>query len=68
MRLFLILWMMILCGCTRRPAGVNYMVQPADLTRPVELVDCDNAEPPNCKRIRATYKPGREQLVVPKAK
>ncbi len=64
---FVLLWAMLLCGCARRPAaqkGVDYIVQPADLTGPVKLICCDSAEPPHCKRIRATFKPGREHLVV----
>jgi hypothetical protein len=65
---FVLLWAMVLCGCTRRPAhtGIDYLVRPADLTEPVRLVDCDRSEPPHCKGIRAAFKPGREQIVVPK--
>lgn len=63
---FVIFWAMILCGCARRPAhsGVNYIVEPADLTAPILLLGCDHAEPPHCKRIRASYKPGREKLLA----
>ena len=64
---FLLLWVMLLCGCARRPAhsGIDYLIEPSDLTEPVRLVDCDTASPPHCKRIKASYKPGREKMVAP---
>ena len=63
MRAFLILWCVILCGCARRPAGVNYLVS-RECKPEVRLLDCDRNSPPRCKRMAADYPRGCEQLLA----
>jgi len=57
------LWMMLLCGCARRPAGagVNYLVS-RDCRPEVRLIDCDRSSPPRCKHVAASFPKGCEQL------
>jgi hypothetical protein len=58
---FLLLWAMFLCGCARRPIGVNYLVEPECRPR-VRLLDCDRASPPHCQKISAVFPKGCEKL------
>jgi hypothetical protein len=46
--------------------GMNYLLDPACVTQPISLEDCDQASPPNCRRIRMHYKRGCEQVTIGK--
>lgn len=56
---------LLLAGCASkhvvRPAMT---LEPACLTQPVKLLDCDSSEPPHCKKIMLDYKRGCEQVVA----
>ncbi len=55
-----------LSGCARRPAkaSIRYLVPAAALTAPVELSDCHGDSPRTCKRMKATWRRGAEQILV----
>lgn len=56
-------WLVILCGCTRRPAGVNYFVG-AECKATAELKNCNANSPPDCKTISLTWPKGCERVDV----
>jgi hypothetical protein len=63
MKALLFFWCVVLCGCARRPAGVNYLVS-RDCKPQVRLLDCDHASPPHCRKMAADFPRGCEQLLL----
>lgn len=61
MRSFLILYLVVLCGCARRPVGVNYLVG-TECHATAEMRNCDRNSPPNCQKIALTFPKGCEKL------
>jgi len=63
MRAVVVLLSLVLTGCAaHRHAPLNYAVMPACLTGPVQLLDCDQATPPHCKKIIVRYQKACEQI------
>ena len=58
-------------GCARPQRtypGIDAMIEPRDLTAPVELYRCDaKSSPLRCKRVAIHYHKGSERLIVTKA-
>lgn len=66
MRMVLILWCIVLCGCARRhasPGGITYFVAKRCDASAV-MTGCDGNSPPNCKRIQLHYDKDCEQIVA----
>jgi hypothetical protein len=66
MKLALILWCVILCGCGRRPAanrGLTFYVG-TECHPTARVTGCDQNTPPKCKEIDLKYDKACEQLVV----
>ena len=64
MKLLLICWCLVLCGCARRPAspgGLTFVVG-TECHPSARMVGCDHAEPPSCKRIALSYDKACERL------
>ena len=64
MRAFLILWCVILCGCARRPAtpgGLTFIVG-VECHPSAQMMGCDQASPPSCRKIALSYDKACERL------
>jgi hypothetical protein len=60
---------LLLSGCAaKRIAGVNYIVPASCLTAPVELVGCNQENPPRCHHSVTKYRKGCEQIELSKEK
>lgn len=54
-------------GCSaKKPVGVNLIVAPNCLTRPIELADCAGADSERCRTAKLYWKKGCEQIAVKK--
>ncbi len=61
-----ILWLPMLCACAPRPArpgGITYFVG-KECHASAQMVGCDQASPPDCKRIALHYDRACEQIVA----
>lgn len=64
MRVFLILYLVLLCGCSRRPAApgaLSFVVGPECHPSAIEK-GCDSSAVPRCAQIALRYDKGCEKL------
>ena len=58
----------VACIHQRTYSGIDAVIEPRDLTAPVELTGCDaKSFPLRCKRVAIHYCKGSERLIVTKA-
>jgi hypothetical protein len=58
-----VLFAAISLGCAaKKPVGTNLLVAIPCLTKPVELIGCDLADPPKCRQAKVAYRKGCEQI------
>lgn len=54
---------LLLSGCAaKRPVGINMLIPLPCITKPVELLGCDDANPPKCKHAKVIYRKDCLQL------
>jgi hypothetical protein len=64
MRALLIFWLLLCCGCARRPAspgGLTFFVG-TECHPSAEMLGCNQQSPPSCKKIALKYDHACEQL------
>jgi hypothetical protein len=58
---------LVMEGCAaKRQVGTNLLIAPECLKKPVEMLGCDDMNPPKCRKALISYKKGCEVVEAAK--
>jgi hypothetical protein len=68
MRIFILaIGLTMLMGCAaKKQAGTNLLIPMACLTKPVQMIGCDDSNPPKCLKAIVTYHKACAMVDAPK--
>lgn len=65
MRLGVLALLPCLAGCApKKPVYPTIYIDPSCVTEAIQLINCDNQDPPHCEKSRIVYTKGCERVSV----